>query len=34
MMLTGREFCSKRMNSTNWSSAEWVRVAVKNSSKL
>ena len=34
MLLPGRDVCSKRINSANWSSAEWVRVAVKNSSKL
>ena len=29
MLLTGKEVCSKRINSANWSSTEWVRVAVK-----
>ena len=34
MLLPGRDVCSKRINSANWSSAEWVRVAFKSSSKL
>ena len=30
MLLTRREVCSKRINSANWSSTEWIRVSVKN----
>ena len=32
VMFTEREVCSKKINSANWSSTEWVRVAVKNRS--